>query len=61
MTLEIIRDSLAWRAVIKVGLILWWFVFFTLAHVWTYRFHSKWFNLSVDRFDTIHYAGMTFF
>jgi hypothetical protein len=44
-----------------MGLLLWWFVSFTLAHDWIYRFHSKWFNLSVDRFDTIHYAGMTFF
>jgi len=23
-----------------------------------YRFHSKWFNLPVDRFDAIHYAAM---
>jgi len=26
-----------------------------------YRFHSKWFNLSVDKFDAIHYAGMALF
>lgn len=52
------RDTLAWCAVINIGLLLWWFLFFTLAHDWMYRFHSKWFNLPVDRFDAIHYAAM---
>jgi hypothetical protein len=51
MTIEVVRDILAWCAVINIGLLLWWF----------YRFHSKWFNLSVDRFDAIHYAGMAAF
>jgi hypothetical protein len=58
MTLEIVRSTLAWCAVINIILLLWWFLFFKLAHDWMYRFHSKWFNLSVDRFDAIHYAGM---
>lgn len=61
MTIEIIRDTLAWCAVINIGLLLGWFLFFTLAHDWTYRFHGKWFNLSVNQFDTIHYAGMALF
>jgi hypothetical protein len=61
MTIEVVRGFLAWCAVINIGLLLWWFVFFTLAHDWTYRFHSKWFDLSVDRFDAIHYAGMAAF
>jgi hypothetical protein len=58
MTIEIIRSALAWCAVINIGFLLGWFLFLTLAHDWTYRFHSKWFKLSVDTFDTIHYAGM---
>jgi hypothetical protein len=36
-------------------------LFFTLAHDWMYKIHGKWFKLSVDKFDTIHYAGMAFF
>ena len=58
MTIEIIRDTLAWCAVINIGLLLWWFILFILAHDWMYRMHRKWFNLSVERFDAIHYAGM---
>ncbi len=61
MTIEIIRAALAWCTVINLGLLLWWFLVFTLAHDWMYRIHSKWFKISVDRFDTIHYAGISVF
>lgn len=61
MTIEIIRATLAWCAVINIGLLLWWFLVFTLAHDWMYRVHSKWFKIPVDRFDAIHYAGIALF
>ncbi len=61
MTLETIRNVLAWCLVMNLGLLLWWLLFFTLAHDWTYRYHSKWFNLSVDKFDAIHYGGIALF
>lgn len=61
MTIEIIRDALGWCTLINWGLLLCWFLFLTLAHDWTHRLHSKWFNLSADKFDAIHYAGMALF
>lgn len=61
MTIETIRMALAWCTVINMGLLLWWYLFFALAHDWTYRLHSKHFSLTVERFDTIHYAGMAAF
>ncbi len=61
MTVEIIRDVLAWCAVINYALLLLWFLVFSLAHDWLYRVHGKWFTVSVDNFDAIHYAGMAFF
>jgi hypothetical protein len=61
MTVEQIRDVLAWCAVINIGLLLWWFLMFALAHDFIYRLHGKWFKLTVERFDVIHYAGMAFF
>ena len=36
-------------------------VFFMLAHDLMYRVHGKWLNMSVDKFDTIHYSGMALF
>jgi Family of unknown function (DUF6868) len=61
MTVEQIRDVLAWCSVINIGLLLWWFLLFALAHDFVYRLHGKWFKLTVERFDAIHYAGMAFF
>ena len=61
MTVDVLRDALLWCSIVNIGLLLWWFMFIALAHDWVYRYHGKWFKLSVDRFDAIHYAGMTFF
>ena len=61
MELETIRAFFAWCSVINMGLLLWWALFLLLAHDWTYRLHSKWFKISVEQFDTIHYAGIAIF
>jgi hypothetical protein len=61
MTLEAIRSFLAWCTVINFGLLICWFLFMSLAHDWLYRLNSKWYNLSVDRFDAIHYSGIAFY
>ncbi len=61
MTLVIIRKTLAWCSVINIGLLLWWFLFFIQAHDWMYRLHSKWFKVSVEEFDGIHYRSMALF
>ena len=61
MTVEIIRNFLAWCSVINVGVLIYWWLFFTLAHDFVYQIHGKWFKLSVEKFDAIHYAGMAFF
>ena len=61
MTVNIICEFLAWCSIINVGLLIFWLLWFTLAHDFVYRIHGKWLKLSVERFDAIHYAGMTFF
>jgi hypothetical protein len=61
MTVEIVRDVLAWSTVINFALLIFWFLFFSLAHDWMYKYHGKWFTLPVEKFDAIHYTGMAFF
>jgi hypothetical protein len=61
MTLEIVRSALAWCTLINWLLLLWWLIFFILGRDWMYRFHSRWFKLSDETFDTFHYAGMGLF
>jgi hypothetical protein len=59
--MEVIRDVLAWCSVIDIAFLLFWFLFFIGAHDFMYRIHGKWFKLSVEEFDAIHYKGMAFF
>jgi len=61
MTLAIVRSMLAWCIVINMALLILWFLFFSLAHDWMYRVHSRWYKLSIGVFDTIHYSGMALF
>ena len=61
MTLELIRDALGWCTLINFGLLLWWGLFFLFAHDFVYRMHTRWFKLSVEEFDKIHYLGLAIF
>lgn len=58
MTLELVRHILAWSTIINLGILLWWFLFNTLAHDWVYSFHGRWFKLTKEQFDTIQYIAM---
>jgi len=61
MTVDTIRDALLWCTVINYAILLWWFLMFSLARDWMQRFHGRWFHLSAERFDAIHYAGMAIY
>ena len=61
MTVELLKGTLAWSAVLNMGILLWWFLFLTLAHDWVYKMHSKSYHIQREQFDAIHYAGMAFY
>jgi len=61
MTVEFFGEVLLWSAVINYGVLVVWFAFFALAHDWMHRLHGRWFRLSAERFDAIHYASMAFY
>ena len=61
MSLAMVREALLWCAVINYSILLVWWLFFLLAHDWMYRLHGRWFHLSVEQFDALHYGGMTVF
>jgi hypothetical protein len=54
-----IRNVLAWCAGINYGILFIWFGVFVFAHDWMYRLHSRWFKLSVETFDAMHYGGLS--
>ncbi|MBU4177745.1 MAG: hypothetical protein KJ730_07890, partial [Proteobacteria bacterium] len=61
MNIEFIRNFLLWCTAINYGILLVWFLVFVFAHDWIQRIHGKWFHLSRDQFDAVHYAGMSVF
>jgi hypothetical protein len=61
MTAGTLRRMLIWCAVINYGILIIWFVAFVLAHGWMYELHSRWFRISIEQFDAIHYAGMAIY
>lgn len=61
MAIDMIRKVFLSCALINYGILLVWFLFFILAHDWMYFFHGRWFRLSVEQFDMLHYTGMSIF
>ena len=61
MTVELMRDVLGWCALINISLLLSWFLMFAMAHDFVFNLHRRWFDLSRERFDAIHYTAMAIF
>ena len=61
MTTSDIKELLFWSVGINYGVLLVWFGAFVFAHDWMYRLHTRWFKLSVETFDALHYAGMSIY
>ncbi len=61
MSLETTCQFLLWCAVINYGILIIWFLAFTLAHDSLYRLHMRWFRLSIGQFDAIHSGGMAIY
>jgi signal transduction histidine kinase len=56
-----LQSFLGWCAVINIGILLWWFGLFVVAHDWIYALHTRWFDIPKAQFDAIHYSGMAIF
>ena len=58
MDLDAIKEFLLYSLAFNYAILILWFGVFSLAHDWMYRLHSRWFNLSAQSFDALHYAAM---
>lgn len=56
--LEVIAGILIRCFVGGMALLVVWFAWFVFAGDWIYQIHSKWFQIPMQSFDAIHYAGM---
>lgn len=58
MSVDLLRAVLGWSAIFNLALVTVWFALFRGLHDRMYAIHSRWFHLSEETFDSIHYAGM---
>jgi hypothetical protein len=61
MDLATLRHVLLWCTVINYGVLLVWFLAFVAAHDFIFRVHGKWFHLTHEQFDALHYAGISIY
>ena len=61
MSIEVTRNLLLWSTIINWGILLVWWLFVSVAHDWIQGIYGRWFRLSRDQFDAIHYAVMGIF
>ena len=61
MDLHTLKTFLLWCLAINYLILLWWFAAFVFAHGWMFRLHSRWFRISEERFDAIHYLGISIY
>ena len=61
MTTNEIKHVLLWCLGLNYAILFIWFGSFIFAHDWMYRMHGRWFKLSVETFDAIHYGGLSVF
>ena len=61
ITVENLRILLGWCSVINTVILLVWFLAFVYARDQIFQMHNKWFKLSEERFDEVHYAMMGYY
>lgn len=61
MTLEQAREFFLWCTILNFGMLMLWAAMFFFARDFIKRVHGRWFRLSDEQFDAIHYAGMAYY
>ena len=57
MNVETLRDALLWCTVINYAMLLLWAALVLLAPGFV-RWHGRWFGMSAEQFNAVHYGGM---
>ena len=58
MTLEVIRDMLAWCSVINLGILIFWALFYAAARGVVFKCHGGIFDLTQEQINKTHYKGI---
>ncbi len=52
---------LLWSLAANYVILLVWFAAIVFAHGWVRKLHGRWFHMSDNTFDAIHYGGMALY
>jgi len=58
MSVETIRIFLLWSTIANYAVLMVWVVAFVFAHDWMHGLHGRWFHMSREQFDAVHYTLM---
>ncbi len=61
MTVEFVRSFFGWCALINYAVLIIWWLMFSFGRDWMRSVHGKWFEISNERFNEIHYQLMGWF
>lgn len=61
MDIRTLRNTLLWCAIINYALLIWWWIYYLLAHDWMLGIAGSWFHLSAAQFETVNFAGILFY
>lgn len=61
MDIAKLTTFLGWCSVINIIVLFLWFFGLVFARNFIYKVHSRWFKVSPEKFDTIHYCGIGLF
>ena len=61
ITIENLRILLGWCSVINTVILLVWFLAFVFVRDMIFQMHTRWFRVSEERFDEIHYTMMGYY
>lgn len=61
MNIELIRNFLLWCTIINYAVLMVWFLAYVFAHEWMRQIHGRWFRMTNEHFDMIHYSGMALY
>ncbi len=56
--MEEVCQIFGWCAIFNLAVLGLWSLMFLWAHDWMYKVHGRWFQMSKDRFDSLHYGMM---
>jgi len=58
VSIEILKDFLLRCLIANYVVLIFWFLAFVFWRAWLLKLHTRWFKVTTESFDVVHYGGM---